>query len=127
MSNLPELIYPFADTYQLGSDYSADSLDASEIVFGSIPTETNQAVSLYSRVTMRTADNDHYAQFEIAGVFMNKNGYLTEKNRSDTTMNRDNDGNYFRFKMNGTDIEVVCSSGLAQIAHWSGIIAVIPV
>jgi hypothetical protein len=127
MSNLPELIYPFADTYQLGSDYSADSPNASEIVFGSIGTETNQAVSIYSRVTMRTADNLHFAQFEIAGVFMNYFGVLSEKNRSDTTMNRDNDSNYFRFKLNGTNIEVVCSSGLAQVAHWSGIIAVIPV
>jgi hypothetical protein len=122
-----EIFYPYADTSQLGTDYSKDTPDGAEYVFSSIKIENNQACSIYSRVTMKSDDNEHFAQFEIAGVFMNKNGVISTKNQSDTTTNRDNDANYFRFAIDGTNINIICSVGLPIPAKWTGIIATISI
>lgn len=124
---LPEIIYPFADTAQLGVDFSADSPNASEIIFADFLLENNKAATIRAVVAMRSSDSLHFAQFEMSGVFLNSAGVVTEKNRSDTVTNRDNDGNYFRFSIVGTHVHIVCSSGLPILAHWSGIVGFIPV
>lgn len=122
-----ELFYPFADVTQLGQPYILSTPDSSDHVLASFLVDTNTAVSVYANVTMKTSDLNHYAQFQIAGVFCNKAGVLTEKFQSDTVMNRDNEQNKFYFVINGLNIDVVCKSGLSQAASWSGMVAIVPV
>lgn len=122
-----EIFYPYVNVTQLGVDFTAESIDATEIVFADFLIEDNTASAIRAVVGMRSSDNLHFAQFEINGVFLNTAGIVTEKNTSDTVVNRDNDDNYFRFLIVGNHVHLVCSSGLPIQAFWSGIVGFIKV
>lgn len=121
-----ELFYPVSGGGS-GDNFNIDTTNNSQFTCFSVPLANNQAVSINGIVTMRTDDSLHFAQFDISGVFLNKAGVISEKNQSDTVVNRDNDQNYFRFVINGTNVDLVCSSGLNLLAHWSGNVSSVPV
>ena len=127
MSVNAELLYPFADIVALGTGYETITPDAGVYDLAVFPIDLNSAFSIYAKVAMRTSDSEHFAQFAIANIFCNKAGVVSEGFQSDTITNRDNISNLFYFEIIGTDVHVRCSSGVALVANWFGLIGVIAI
>jgi len=122
-----QIFYPFSIEAPLDNGYELKTLDMTVKPLTKFTPEINQAVSVNVKVVMRSQDSDNYGQFVFSSVFCNNDGVLSEKNPSDTVVNRDNENNKCLFEIAGNEISVNCYSGLNKEVNWYGIVEILPV
>ena len=126
MSFQPEIYPSIGDITKIGVPKSRSNLTIAEEVFASIPIGIDDVKSIYVKVVMASETSSAFAQFEMTSIFK-KYGPTPPimKYQIDTVTNRDNPNNKFYFQINGDNIEIICGSGLNEVTHWSGLVAVI--
>lgn len=127
MSELPALFYFRDGASGGGTAYPSSNPSNLNGDVLTIPIELGVAKAIYVESTMRSVDNLHFAQFQIAGVFCNNGGVVTAKQQSDTVVNRDNVNNKLFFTIVGTDVVIVANSGLVGATEWNSMVSIVAV
>jgi len=123
MSFQPEIYPSIGDITKLGVQYSRTNPDADEYVLASFPISNSSVRIIKSTIRMNNALSDSFSQFEISGVFSNVAGVVSRKNDVDIVTNRINLNNKAFYRISGTSVEVVISSGIPEPTNWFAMIA----
>ena len=126
MSFQPEIYPSIGDITKIGVQYTRQNPDGAEYVLATFPISTPSVKIIKATIRMGALVPFAFAQFEISGVFASLvAGTTVRKNDVDIVTNRINVNNKAFFRINGTNVEIVISSGIVDPTNWVAMIAVV--